>query len=74
MQRLMIPMVLFGAALLVRAAVGGIFGGPAYPDSYYYVHVANQLAAGDGFTSQYIWNFVDVGGSLPLDPTLPIAS
>ena len=70
----MVPMVLFGAALLVRAAVGGIFGGPAYPDSYYYAHVATQLAAGDGFVSQYIWNFVDVGGHLPADPTLPIAS
>src|SRR5687767_15325043 len=70
----MMPLVLFATAFLVRAAVGMQFPGPAYPDSYYYVHVAEQLAAGQGFTSQYIWNFVDVGGQLPADPTLPIPS
>jgi 4-amino-4-deoxy-L-arabinose transferase-like glycosyltransferase len=67
-------MVLFATALGVRAAVGLLFPGPAYPDSYYYVHVAEQLAAGHGFISQYIWNFVDVGGQLPAVPTLPIPS
>jgi 4-amino-4-deoxy-L-arabinose transferase-like glycosyltransferase len=70
----MIPMVLFATALVVRAVVGGAFPGPAYPDSYYYVHVAEQIAAGHGFTSQYIWNFVDVGGQLPAVPALPIPS
>lgn len=70
----MIPIVLFVTALLVRAAVGAVFVGPAYPDSYYYTHVAEQLAAGLGFTADYIWNFVDVGGRLPADPTLPISS
>ena len=47
------------AALLVRVAVGAAFAGPAYPDSYYYVHVAQQLAAGHGFSVDYIWNFVE---------------
>jgi hypothetical protein len=70
----MIPMVLFTTALVVRAAVGAVFPGPAYPDSYYYTHVGEQLAAGYGFTADYIWNFVDVGGRLPADPTLPIPS
>lgn len=70
----MIFLVLFVAAFLVRAAVGAAFPGPAYPDSYYYVHVAQQLAAGHGFTADYIWNFVDVGGRLPAVPTLPIPS
>src|SRR5688500_12504316 len=70
----MMPLVLFATAFLVRAAVGAAFPGPAYPDSYYYVHVAEQLAAGHGFTAQYIWNFVDVGGQLPVIPTLPIPS
>jgi hypothetical protein len=70
----MIPIVLFATAFLVRAAVGLVFQGPAYPDSYYYVHVGQQLASGAGFTSDYIWNFVDVGGRLPTDPTLPIPS
>jgi Dolichyl-phosphate-mannose-protein mannosyltransferase len=70
----MIPIVLFATAFVVRAAVGALFSGPAYPDSYYYAHVGEQLASGLGFTANYIWNFVDVGGRLPLDPTLPIAS
>jgi Dolichyl-phosphate-mannose-protein mannosyltransferase len=70
----MIPVVLFATALIVRAAVGTAFAGPAYPDSYYYVNVAQSLAAGHGFSIDYIWNFVDVGGLLPSVPTLPIPS
>ena len=70
----MMPVVLFAIALVVRAAVGTAFAGPAYPDSYYYVNVAHDLAAGHGFTVNYIWNFVDVGGVLPKLPTLPIPS
>jgi hypothetical protein len=70
----MIPIVLFATAFVVRAAVGLLFSGPAYPDSYYYAHVGEQLASGLGFTANYIWNFVDVGGRLPVDPILPIAS
>ena len=70
----MIPIVLFASAFLVRAAVGTAFPGPAYPDSYYYFHLGQQLAAGHGFVADYIWNFVDAGGALPLDPTLPIPS
>ena len=68
----MIALGLFAVALVVRVAVGAAFAGPAYPDSYYYFSVAQQLAAGHGFTIDYIWNFVDVGGKLPAYPTLPI--
>jgi hypothetical protein len=69
----MIPIVLFITAFLVRAAVGAAFPGPAYPDSYYYVHVAQQLAAGHGLTVNYIWNLDDVpGGLLAAIPALPI--
>jgi MFS family permease len=46
----------------------------AYPDSYYYVDVARALQAGHGFNIDFIWSFVDVGGRLPADPTLPIPS
>lgn len=70
----MIPVVLFAIGLLVRAAAGVAFAGPAYPDSYYYFSVAQQLAAGNGLTVDYVWNFVDVGGALPAEPTLPIPS
>lgn len=70
----MIALGLFAAAFLVRVAVGAAFAGPAYPDSYYYDSVAQSLAGGHGLTIDYIWNFVDVGGQIPTDPTLPIPS
>lgn len=70
----MILLVLFAIACLVRAATGAAFAGPAYPDSYYYVNVARELATGHGLTVDYIWNFVDVGGFLPAQPSLPIPS
>lgn len=68
----MIALGLFAVALLVRVAVGAAFPGPAYPDSYYYVHVAQQLAAGHGFTAAYIWNLDDVVGGLLASGTLPV--
>jgi 4-amino-4-deoxy-L-arabinose transferase-like glycosyltransferase len=66
----MIPLVLYAAALFVRVGVGFVFSGPAYPDSYYYVHVAQQLAAGHGFITDYLWNLDDISrlaasGALP---------
>ncbi len=69
-----IPLLLFGLALLVRLFVLALFPDPAYVDSYYYVEVARSLAAGHGFSIDFIWTFVDVGGRLPADPTLPIPS
>lgn len=68
----MTPLVLFATALLVRAIVAVLSPGPAYPDSYYYVRVAEQLASGNGFSIDYIWSFIDVGGQIPTEPTLPI--
>jgi hypothetical protein len=68
----MIALGLFAAALLVRVAVGAAFAGPAYPDSYYYLHVAQQLATGQGFAAAYIWNLDDVAGGLLASGTLPV--
>ncbi|MBA2570350.1 MAG: glycosyltransferase family 39 protein [Chloroflexi bacterium] len=68
------PLALFLVAVAARVVTAAVFGEPAYPDSFYYVNVAQQFAAGNGFQVDYIWNFVDVGGSLPVDPTLPIPS
>jgi 4-amino-4-deoxy-L-arabinose transferase-like glycosyltransferase len=70
----MVYLVLFAVALAARLIVGALFDGPAYPDSYYYVGVARELAAGNGFRIDYVWNFIDVGGQLPAAPSLPIAS
>jgi 4-amino-4-deoxy-L-arabinose transferase-like glycosyltransferase len=70
----MILLVLFAIAFVARAAAGALFTEPAYPDSFYYVNVAHQLAAGHGFSIDSVWNFVDVGGRLPDQPMLPIPS
>ena len=71
-----VAVVLFLFALGVRLATATLFGDPAYPDSFYYVEVARQLAGGHGFSIDFIWNFVDVGGRLPAasQALLPIPS
>lgn len=68
------PFTLFLVALVARGVSAAFFGEPAYPDSFYYVNVAREFAAGNGFSVDYIWNFVDVGGRLPAHPSLPIPS
>jgi 4-amino-4-deoxy-L-arabinose transferase-like glycosyltransferase len=69
-----IPFGLFALALIVRGVVFGLHPDAAYPDAYYYVDVARALQAGHGFSIDFIWSFVDVGGRIPAHPMLPIAS
>jgi len=66
--------LLFLLALGVRLALVATFADPAYPDSFYYVDVARSLAAGHGFSVDFVWIFAEVGGTLPANPVLPIAS
>ncbi len=66
--------LLYGLALAVRLVLIAPFPDPAYPDSFYYVEVARALARGDGFQVDFIWIFADVGGVIPAEPVLPIAS
>ena len=65
---------LFALALAVRVLLLVLYPDPAYVDSYYYVNVARALSAGHGFSIDFIWTFVDVGGHLPANPVLPIPS
>jgi hypothetical protein len=67
-------MALYGLAFVVRALLFALHPNAAYPDSYYYVDVARSLQAGRGFNIDFIWSFVDVGGRIPANPTLPIPS
>jgi hypothetical protein len=69
-----VPLALYGFALIVRGVLFAVHPYAAYPDSFYYVAVARSLQAGRGFNIDFIWNFVDVGGRIPADPTLPIPS
>ena len=65
---------LYLLALLARLALLAGFADPAYPDSFYYVDVARQLAAGHGFSVDFLWIFAEVGGKIPANAVLPIAS
>ncbi len=68
------PLALYALALVVRLVLLGGFADPAYPDSFYYVDVARSLAAGHGFSVDLVWIFAEVGGTIPANPVLPIAS
>jgi hypothetical protein len=67
-------LLLYAFAFVVRLALAAGYPDPAYPDSYYYVDVARNLAAGHGFNVDFIWIFAEVGGKLPAQPVLPIPS
>ena len=68
------PLALYALALVVRLVLLVGFPDPAYPDSFYYVDVARSLAAGHGFSVDFVWIFAEVGGTIPADPILPIPS
>jgi len=68
------PLALYALALVVRLVLLVGFPDPAYPDSFYYVDVARNLAAGRGFSVDVVWIFAEVGGTIPANPILPIPS
>jgi len=45
-----------------------------YTDAAYYTLVAERLADGFGFTIPVLYSFLEVGGTLPADPVLPVDS
>ncbi len=67
-----IPVVLYLFALVARLVVAVLYPDPAYPDSFYYVDVARQLASGHGLNVDVVWIFAEVGGTIPAAPVLPI--
>lgn len=63
---------LTAVAFLVRLAVAWVVEFPPYTDPAYYQVVAEQLAQGQGLTTPVLWSFLEVGGRLPADPSLPL--
>jgi len=49
-----------------------VVASPPYLDAAYYEVVARRLAEGQGFDIPVVWSFLEVGGQLPSDPTLPV--
>lgn len=61
-------------AVAMRIGASLLVSDPAYLDAAYYELVARRLEAGDGFTVPVVWSYLETGGVLPADPTLPVAS
>jgi hypothetical protein len=68
------PILLFALALGVRLLLIAAYPDPAYPDSYYYVDVARALQATGRLEVDFVWIFAEVGGVIPANPVLPVAS
>lgn len=68
------PLILYLVALGVRLVLIAVFPDPGYPDSYYHVNIARELARSSRLEADFIWIFAEVGGRLPADPMLPIPS
>ncbi len=51
--------MLVGALLSFRIASAFVVFQPGYTDAYYYADVAKRLAAGQGLTADFIWNFLE---------------
>ncbi|HEY7452901.1 MAG TPA: glycosyltransferase family 39 protein [Candidatus Limnocylindria bacterium] len=67
-------LLLTAAALVARIAAALAIDYSPYTDPAYYAMVAEQLATGHGFSAPVLWSFLEVGGQLPADPTLPVPS
>lgn len=61
-------------ALVLRAVAALLVPWAPYLDASYYTVVAENLATGNGFNISVIWAYLDVGGTIPPDPSLPIPS
>ncbi|HEV2250461.1 MAG TPA: hypothetical protein VGT60_08145 [Candidatus Limnocylindria bacterium] len=61
-------LVLLVGALLVFRVLSAAFVvfQPGYTDAYYYADVAKRLAGGQGLTADFIWNFIEATGTLPV--------
>lgn len=66
--------ILGAIALVVRAIGAWLVPAPPHVDAAYYTMVAEQLATGHGFQTPALWSFLEVGGRIPLEPTLPVPS
>ncbi len=67
-------LTLVGLALAARIAAALLIDYPPYTDPAYYGLVAERLAGGHGFSVPVLWSFLEVGGRLPTNPILPVAS
>jgi len=60
--------LIVGALSLFRLGSALVVSQPGYTDAYYYAGVARRLAAGQGLTADFLWNFLEAapGAALPV--------
>lgn len=58
-------LLLFGISLIVRGLTAWTLDHPGYFDAYYYYHLAQNMANGEGLTENLIWNYLDAPTALP---------
>jgi hypothetical protein len=64
--------LLLAGALVARVAAALLVPSAPYTDAAYYTLAAQRLADGQGFTLPVLYSFLEVGGALPADPSLPV--
>jgi hypothetical protein len=64
--------LLLAGALVARVLAALLVPSAPYTDAAYYTLVAQRLADGFGFTVPVLYSFLEVGGALPADPSLPV--
>jgi hypothetical protein len=57
--------LIFALSLIVRLLTAWPLDQPGYTDAYYYAVGAEQLAAGQGFSEPFVWNYLDPPESVP---------
>lgn len=67
-------LVLLACALAAYGTVALLVPSAPYTDAAYYTLVAERLATGHGFTVPVLYSFLEVGGALPANPSLPVPS
>jgi hypothetical protein len=58
-------LIIFIIGLLLRIAVGMLQKSPGFMDAEYYFISGRQLALGDGFTENILWNYLDDPDGIP---------
>lgn len=61
-------------ALVTRTAAAVVLDQAPWTDSAYYYASANSLATGQGLRVPFLWSFLETGGELPPEPSLPVPS
>lgn len=61
-------LILVSLALLGFRLLSAVFAvtQPGYTDAFYYVDVARRIAAGDGLSADFVWNFIEAPKFEPL--------